>query len=119
MSRTFLLLALLHPAAYAAGSPQRVEAADRFELRDGDRVVRIGNTLVEREQSYGYWETLLTLHHPDRKVIFRNLGWSGDTVWGEARAGFGTVDHGFKQLIDGVKGLKPTVLFVCYGTNES
>lgn len=111
MTRKFLFLFLVLPAP--------LQAADRFELRDGDRVVWIGNTQVEREQRYGHWETLLTLRHPDRNITFRNLGWSGDTVWGEARAGFGATEHGFKQLIDGVKGLKPSVLFISYGTNES
>src|SRR5262245_48974130 len=95
------------------------KAAEPFELRDGDRVVLIGSTLIEREQRYGYWETALTAHWPEHNVIFRNLGWSGDTVWAEARAGFGTPEQGFKQLIEGVKGLKPTVLLIGYGTNES
>src|SRR5688500_18948375 len=54
MRRTYTLLFLL-PALFVAP----VDAADKFELRDGDRVVLIGNTLVEREQRYGYWETLL------------------------------------------------------------
>src|SRR5438874_10329846 len=94
-------------------------AADKFELRDGDRVVWIGNTLVEREQRYGYWETLLTQRYPDRNITFRNLGWSGDTVWSEARGSFDPPEKGFQRLIDGVKGLKPTVLFIAYGTNES
>jgi lysophospholipase L1-like esterase len=115
MSRAFAFLLLALPPL--AGS--RLDAGEKFDLRDGDRVVWIGNTLVEREQRYGYWETLLTVRYPDRNITFRNLGWSGDTVWGEARAGFGTAEHGFKQLITGVKGLKPTVLFIAYGTNEA
>ena len=99
--------------------PAFADAADKFELRDGDRVVWIGNTLVEREQRYGYWETLLTQRYPERNITFRNLGWSGDTVWSEARGSFDPPEKGFQRLIDGVKGLKPTVLFICYGTNES
>src|SRR5262249_39075675 len=65
-------------------------AAAEFEFKDGDRVVLIGSTLIEREQRYGYWEAALTAANPDKNITFRNLGWSGDTVWGEARAGFGT-----------------------------
>jgi len=52
-------------------------------------------------------------------VTFRNLGWSGDTVWGEARAEFGSAADGFRKLRDHVLGLKPTVIVVGYGTNES
>ena len=58
-------------------------AADKLELKDGDRVVLLGNTLIEREQRHGYWELALTIAYPDKNITFRNLGWSGDTVWGE------------------------------------
>jgi len=90
-----------------------------FESKDGDRVVLIGSTLIEREQRYGYWETALTIQNPDKNITFRNLGWSGDSVWGEARAEFGTVADGYKHLVDHVRAEKPTVIIVGYGTNES
>lgn len=99
--------------------PLTIAAADRFEFKDGDRVVLIGSTLIEREQRYGYWEAALTARNPDKNITFRNLGWSGDTVWGEARAGFGTIADGYKQLVDHVIAEKPTVIIVGYGTNES
>ncbi len=94
-------------------------AAERLELKDGDRVVLIGGTLIEREQRYGYWETALTAAFPDRDVTFRNLGWSGDTVWGEARAGFDTPREGYQRLVRQTLALKPTVIVVGYGSNES
>jgi lysophospholipase L1-like esterase len=96
-----------------------VSAADRFELQDGERVVFLGNTLIEREQRYGYWETMLTIHYPHRRIQFRNLGWSGDTVIGDARAGFGSTADGFRHLKEHVLALQPTVLFIGYGLNES
>jgi len=96
-----------------------VHAEEAFSLRDGDRIVLIGSTLIEREQRYGYWETALTRRYPDKSITFRNLGWSGDTVFGDARAGFGTQADGFKHLKDHVLALKPTVLIIGYGTNES
>lgn len=96
-----------------------VPAAEPFELKDGDRVVLIGNTLIEREQKYGYWEAALTSRWPDRNITFRNLGWSGDTVWGEARAAFDSPAQGFKRLVDHTLALKPTVIIVGYGGNES
>src|SRR5438128_5124496 len=83
-------------------------SAGEFKFSDGDRVVLLGNTLIEREQSYGYWETMLTRSNPDKNITFRNLGWSGDTVWGEARAGFGTAEDGFRRLKEHVFALKPT-----------
>jgi lysophospholipase L1-like esterase len=93
--------------------------ADPFELVDGDRVVWIGSTLIEREQRSGYWETALTCRYPDRTILFRNLGWSGDTVFGDARAGFDTPADGFRRLVDQTRSLRPTVILVGYGSNES
>lgn len=94
-------------------------SAAELELLEGDRVVLLGNTLIEREQSYGYWESMLVTRFPNRNVTFRNLGWSGDTVWGESRAGFGTPADGFKALREHVAALQPTVIFVGYGANEA
>lgn len=94
-------------------------SAGKFELRDGDRVVLIGSTLVERDQLYGYLETTLTARFHDRNVVFRNLGWSGDTVWGDAWAMFGSPADGYRNRLKSVVDMKPTVIFVGFGTNES
>src|SRR5687768_7871215 len=93
-------------------------AIARFELKDGDRVVFIGNTFFEREGRYGYIETMLTTRYPGRRITFRNLGWSGDTVWGESR-GYFEPEKGYQNLIDLVAELKPTVIFLAYGNNEA
>jgi lysophospholipase L1-like esterase len=91
----------------------------KFELRDGDRVVFLGNTLIERAQKYGYWETMLTARYPNKNITFRNLGWSGDTVWAESRGMFDPPAVGYKRMIEHVGRLKPTVIFVGYGNNEA
>src|SRR5690349_7985675 len=92
-----------------------------FEFKDGDRIVWIGNTLAERAQRYGYWETALLAANADKRITLRNLGWSGDTVFGEARGrfDFDKPDMCFKQLVSLTLELRPTVIFVSYGTNES
>src|SRR6266851_4223107 len=51
--------------------------AEEFKLSDGDRVVLIGSTLIEREPESGYWETALTCRFPKANATFRNLGWRG------------------------------------------
>jgi lysophospholipase L1-like esterase len=91
----------------------------QFVFKDGDRIVWIGNTLVEREQRYGYWESALLVANQDKTITFRNLGWSGDTVFGDARAGFDNAAKGFERLVSLTLELKPTVIFVSYGTNEA
>lgn len=114
MNRFLLLLAF---AGFLASSATSQGAS--LELQDGDRVVFVGGTFVERMQQFGYLETLLTIADADKHVTFRNLGWSGDTVWGESRALFGTQADGFARLIKDVKEAKPTVLAICYGANEA
>lgn len=113
---TTLRLCLFTAATVLAGP---VAAADPFEFKDGDRVVLLGSTLIEREQKYGYWEYILTVRNADKNVTFRNLGWSGDTVFGDARNGFDESPKGFERLVSLTKELKPTVVVVCYGHNES
>ncbi|MFO0814368.1 MAG: SGNH/GDSL hydrolase family protein [Gemmatales bacterium] len=88
-------------------------------IREGDRVVLIGGALIEREQQYGYLETMLHAMHPDRKFTVRNLGWSGDTVWGDARAGFGKQADGYRKLLEQIKATNPTLLFINYGSTEA
>jgi lysophospholipase L1-like esterase len=115
--RPILTLAAL--AAAFVTRPTPAEAAGPFAFRDGDRVVLVGNTLIEREQIYGYWEAALTARQPDRSITFRNLGWSGDTVFGEARASFDPPAVGFRRLRESVLALKPTVIILGYGGNEA
>jgi len=110
---------LLSAALAALSLVSAQPAAPKFEIHDGDRIVWIGNTLVEREQRYGYWETALHAAFSDKQFTLRNLGWSGDTVFGDARAGFDTPAKGFERLVSLTLELKPTVIFVSYGTNES
>lgn len=86
---------------------------------ESERVVWIGNALVEREQRYGYWESALLAALPGKRLVVRNLGWSGDTVFGEARAGFDTPAKGFERLVSLTLELKPTIIFISYGNNES
>lgn len=98
-----------------------------FAWKDGDKVALIGGTVIEREQNFGYWEAALTRAIPARNVTFRNLGWSGDTVWAESRGIFEPVDSrtplgnnpGYGRLIELVKEQKPSVLLFSYGAVEA
>ena len=51
-----------------------------FELKPGDHICIIGNSLAERMQHYGWLETLLHAQFPQHELVIRNLGYSGDTV---------------------------------------
>ncbi len=88
-------------------------------LNDGDRVAFVGATFVERDASHGYIETAMTARWPGRSLLFRNFGWSGDTVFGEARARFGPASEGFTLLREHLEVFAPTVVLVSYGANEA
>lgn len=122
MTHPAIALGLL-AGALAAPPPQaqtaEPEGRPPIALQDGDRVVLVGDALIERMQDHGHLETRLTAANPDKTITFRNLGWSGDTVFGEARAGFGTPEDGFRELVSQVKAAEPTVLIIGYGANES
>ncbi len=89
-----------------------------FQLTDGDRVVFLGNSLFENEMRYGYLELALTTRWPNAAVTFRNLGWNGDTVWGEART-YISPPSGYPLLVQQLAKAAPTVVFIAYGTIES
>ncbi|HJM65636.1 MAG: sorbosone dehydrogenase [Roseibacillus sp.] len=121
-------------AGLAAGLATLCAAAEPpFELKEGDRVVFLGDRLIEGTRDYGYLEAALTTRWPGRKITFQNLGWSGDTVRGSARAGFGAYEdnrkgpwppkhrerYGIPMLRRQLEDARPTVLFVAYGANAA
>jgi lysophospholipase L1-like esterase len=106
------------PPARRVAPPQN----PTFELLDGDRVVFLGDTLIEREQTYGYVESRLTVRWPDRHITFRNLGWSADTVLGQSRGSFDwnkSEEEWFKQLKSQIAAVNPTVAILGYGMASS
>ncbi len=117
MNNILRLLALLCPCLAFATAP-----AKPLELREGDRVVFLGDTLMEREKDYGYIELMMTLRFPDRNVTFRNLGWSADTPVGISRVSFDWPKgegEMFRQLMEQVKQVQPTVVVLGYGMASS
>ena len=119
-STSAFLLSLFLPCLTLAAKPLP------FELRNGDRVVFLGDTLVEREQQFGWLELMLTTAFPDRNITFRNLGWSADTPAGDSRfglsllqAGLEPADEGWKQLVKQLEEARPTVVFLGYGMASS
>ncbi|RLS34067.1 MAG: hypothetical protein DWH79_05420 [Planctomycetota bacterium] len=114
---SLLAATALLPTAWlaAAAAPGPVS----WSLRAGDRVVLLGDTVIEREGESGAIETALVAMHPGANLTFRNLGWSGDTVWAESRGVFDAPSAGYARMIDVVRGQKPTVVIVAYGRNES
>ena len=61
-----------------------------LELKKGDHICIIGNTLAERMQHDGWLETLLHARFPTHHLVVRNLAVSGDELFHRERSdGFG------------------------------
>jgi putative heme-binding domain-containing protein len=112
----FLVARALLPAADKDGP------APAFELRQGDHVCLVGNTLADRMQHDGWLETYLQSRFPKLDLSLRNLGYSGDEVEGFTdkpddshrlrSASFGSSDEWLKRT-------KADVVFAFFGYNES
>lgn len=103
----------------AVATTPKKAARKPFVLQDGDAVVWLGGTFIERAQRYGWLEAELHARFNDRKIRFRNLGWSADTVLAESRGIFDAPSQGYARMLEWVKGIKPTVIVLNYGGNES
>ena len=84
-----LFICLPNELAVAQNKPQAVAEplTASFDLKNGDRVVFLGNSLFENDFQYGYLELALTTRWPDRDVTYRNIGWTGDNVFSVRNCG--------------------------------
>lgn len=101
-----------------------------LELRQGDHISIIGNTLAERLQYDGWLETMLHARHPEHGLVIRNLGFSGDEIATRLRSkNFGTPDEWLSGRAEPIGGyeenrfegtnVRTDVLFAFFGYNES
>ncbi len=106
-----LWLAIVGHEAHAR--PHQQDDAPAIELRKGDHVSLVGNTLAERMQHAGWLETLLQARFPDRELVIRNLGYSGDELTLRLRSeGFGSPD-------DHLRRTETDVVLAFFGANEA
>ncbi|HEY0551568.1 MAG TPA: HEAT repeat domain-containing protein, partial [Verrucomicrobiae bacterium] len=107
MKRLLLILACACVVIFAA------KAADKLELRPGDHIAIIGNTLADRMQHSGYFEALAHQKFPKHKLVFRNLAMAADEVTTRPRSdSFGTPDEWLTKV-------QADVVFAFFGFNES
>jgi putative heme-binding domain-containing protein len=114
-----LLTTLLTSLAFLCTSHASLRAAEqatampRLEVRRGDHVSIIGNTLADRMQHDGWLETSLHIRFPRHQLVIRNLGFSGDEVaFRQRSAGFGSPDEHLARN-------KTDIVFAFFGYNES
>lgn len=107
--------------------------AGEFFVRDGDRVVFLGDSITEQRLYTTYIEAYALTRHPNWKLWFRNVGWGGDTAWLRQRAHpdekqlFAAEDALQQRMVENSVGrglerdvlpLKPTVVTVKFGMND-
>ena len=111
--RLVTLLALAVAIVGNAGGRASAQEKARLELKKGDRIILIGNTLAERMQYFGNFETLLQSREPTLGLVVHNLGWSADELTLRPRSDKFN-DHGHT-----LKDEKPDVIIAAFGFNES
>jgi hypothetical protein len=118
IASSFIFLSACSPSLEGAPAP-------RLQPGEGDRIVFLGNAFFEQAIRHGELETSLALRWPEKNLSFRNVGWSGDTVFGHSRtfgrrgAKFGGPEAGFENMSEHLAKLGPDMVFVAYGFNES
>ena len=90
-----------------------VVANAAFKFEKGDNVCLIGNSLPDRFNHDGWFEAVLQSELKGQEVIFRNLGFTGDTVKERPR------NQGFPSPEAYLKICEADVIFVFFGYNES
>src|SRR5262245_52140256 len=88
-------------------------AGPALELKPGDHIAIVGNTLADRAQHAGWFETLLHSRFTQHQLVFRNLGFSGDEINLRLRS------QGFGSPEDWLKRVEADVVFAFFGYNEA
>jgi len=88
-------------------------------FKQGERIVFLGSSLFENELEKGYLEFAITSRWPDLDLTFRNLGWTGDDVFAEARSTFTTPPTPYQQLFQQIRSTHPDYVLIAYGGVES
>ena len=105
---TFLVATLLSVVI-----PAFAQQPARLELKPGDHIALVGNTLADRFQHSGHLESLIVAKHPKHDLVFRNLAAAGDEVALRHRSeNFGAPDQWLERV-------KADVVFAFFGFNES
>ena len=88
-------------------------SVDALDVKKGEHIVLLGNTLAERMQHHGWLETYAQLAMPEKALVFRNHGFSGDKVDKRPR------NRGFINPHDYLTISKADVILSFFGANEA
>lgn len=117
-------------AVLAAGG---MAAEPEFALRDGDRVVLLGDSITEQKLYTSYLEAYTLTRFPKQKFTFFGRGWGGDTAWlrmrsfPDEKALHAAAGDAQQKLIEAsvdeplnrdVVAVKPTLVMINFGMND-
>ena len=109
--RAMIPAALLLLITYGFCHPGIAETV--VEFRNGEKIALVGNSLAERMNLYGYFETRLHLAFPDHQLVFRNFGFPADEVANQQRP------NNYTKIDDPLIEFGPETFLCCFGFNES
>jgi hypothetical protein len=104
-----------------------------FLIKDGDRVVFLGDSITEQRLYTTYVEAYSLTRYPKWNLTFRNVGWGGDTSWLRQRAHpdekqlFAADESAQQKMVEDSVGrglkrdvlpLKPSFVTVKFGMND-
>ena len=100
-------------SAPVAAAIEGLQTTLPLQLKPGDRIALIGNTLLDRARHFGHLEALLHAHFSNHELVVRNLCWPADTIDLQPRpANFASLDqHLTHEKVD--------VIIAAFGFNES
>ena len=104
------LMKSLLPSVCILGAAATVDALD---VKKGEHIVLLGNTLAERMQHHGWLESYAQLAMPEKALVFRNHGFCGDKVDKRPR------NRGFINPHDYLTISKADVILSFFGANEA
>ena len=84
-----------------------------LELKKGEHVILIGNSLAERMQHHGWLESYVQGTMASKELVFRNHGFAGDKVNNRPR------NNGFPSADAYLEISKADVILAFWGYNES
>ncbi|MEX2600216.1 MAG: GDSL-type esterase/lipase family protein [Balneolaceae bacterium] len=83
-----------------------------------ERVVLLGNSLFENDLDHGWLEYGLITGWAEYQLTVRNLGWSGDTVYGESRGTYTRPPDSWGHLAGQLEDAEPDIVWIAYGGVE-
>ncbi|MDZ4860924.1 MAG: PVC-type heme-binding CxxCH protein [Candidatus Hydrogenedentes bacterium] len=88
-------------------------ASAQVSFEKNDHIVFIGNALPDRMQHDGFLESYLQLANPDKQLVIRNMGFTGDEVAHRPR------EESFPSPDEYLTLVKANVVFAFFGYNET